>query len=140
MARSKEDDLRLGAENECIVLPQLSRFLNVRLKKHCNEMWAIDFHNEDQTVWAETKRRFCNRATYPDVMVGKNKVDFCTDESKDYYFTWNYDDGFYYIKYDKALFDTFEVRPFQRTSGVGRNDRESNCVFVPTSLLTKIEA
>lgn len=140
MSRTQAEDLAIGAANETVVLPQLARLLNTQLKKHSNEMWAIDFHNEDQTVWAETKRRFCNRATYPDVMVGKNKVDFCTDPSKDYYFSWNYDDGFYYIKYDKTLFDTFEIRPFQRTSGINRRDRETHCVWVPTSLLTKIEA
>ena len=96
----------------------------------------FDFRDEDNTMFIELKTRRNNKDKYPTTMVPHSKI-LKIDPNNTYYFAFKFTDGLYYIKYEKELFDTFEVRVG------GRNDRGlpeyENYVYIPVELLTLIQ-
>jgi hypothetical protein len=129
-------DRALGESNEQTIKTKLQTFLNCELRKTDDPFATLDFSNEDETVWAEAKRRFITHDRYPTVVIGKNKVDFLRAHGGNGVFCWTYNDGDYYIRYDPAVFDTFRVAPFQRLDRGG--DAESLVYHVPITSLTAL--
>jgi hypothetical protein len=88
----------------------------------------------------ELKSRRIRHDKYPTALIGLNKVEACNDENKDYYFVYCYDDGVFYIKYDKETFLKFE-----RNYEYRRGDRSdcynyaSKIVYIPVEKLVKLE-
>ena len=103
-----------------------------------NPYATFDFHNEGKTIYVELKTRFIAHDTYPTALIGANKVRFCSDPNKTYYFVWAYTDGLYYIKYDPTVFEHLECRPFVRHARADYNDVETDHYFIPHTLLTKV--
>ena len=99
----------------------------------------FDYVNDNQTVFVELKSRRIKHNDYDTAIIGLNKVRVaCTDPKKDYYFCFNYTDGLYYIKYDKALFSGFESNTQYLRSE--RNDcfnPAQNIIYVPVERLTR---
>ena len=99
---------------------------------------VFDYKNENSTVYVELKSRRINHNEHSTALIGKNKVDFCTDPNRTYYFVYNYLDGIYYIKYDKAVFDAFYVQQeYMRSQRSGCRNAPSDVVHIPISALTK---
>ena len=134
---TQKEDLQFGEAGELASMPLLETYLNTKLIR-CGGYSLLDFRNENQTVWAELKTRRCSSTQYPTLMVGKNKVDSCRDPSRAYWFAFALTDGLYAIQYDKALFDTFEVRAFQRFGRPDARDREALYVYIPTKHLNRV--
>lgn len=97
--------------------------------------YPFDFRDEDNTIFIELKTRRNNKDKYPTTMVSHSKI-LKIEEGNTYYFAFKFTDGLYYIKYEKELFDTFEIKIG------GRNDRGipeyEDYVYIPVELLTPI--
>jgi hypothetical protein len=136
MKRTQADDLKYGMSMERRTKSRIEQLVGeeIILGGGYN---TFDYHNKTKTVYVELKSRRICHDDYPTAIIGKNKVDFCTDPSKEYYFVYNYNDGIYYIKYDKELFDTFEVkRDYIRGDRIGCPGRANDVVYIPVSHLT----
>ena len=129
---SYKKDYAFGKGNEEKVYKQIINKWGDREIKRTTEKYApYDFYDEKYKY--ELKSRNCNHDTYGTTMIqtyklGKYKL----------YLLFSYNDGLYYIKYKKSLFDTFEVKPFQRKGRDDTNDIKYNCVYIPIEHLKKI--
>lgn len=137
---SKALDLQMGEMNENKNVSTLSGFFKTHLTKDNNKYAIIDWTNQSNTIYVELKSRRIHHNLYPTAVIGLNKVNFCNDLTKNYYFVFAYTDGLYYIKYEKDLFKTFSIEPMKITfrKDVGRNEI-NDVVHIPIKLLIKIE-
>jgi hypothetical protein len=137
---SKKEDIKLGELNETKAIPIISSFLNTTLTKDTNRYATFDFFNDPKTIYVELKSRRIKHDKYETALIGLNKVNWCKDPNINYYFVWLYNDGIYYLKYDKELFRTFRIEKdylIKMRFDVGRFET-SSVVHIPTNLLNKI--
>jgi hypothetical protein len=131
-------DRIFGAAGELNVGATLNRQFNTTLERRGG------FHTFDyggslptgRTIELELKTRRICHDQYPTTMIGRNKIEYCTNPDTDYYFAFNFSDGLYYIKYDKALFATFECRnDFVRSQRSDCYNPVQSVVYIPNHLL-----
>ena len=121
------------------MLQTLDSFLGCRL--HRTEPYhAMDFANSSKTVYVELKTRRIKHDTYPTALIGWNKVQFCSDPTKEYYFVYRYTDGLFYIKYSKEEFGTFETEwEYYRGDRPDCMNASSSVVHIPVERLRRVE-
>jgi hypothetical protein len=136
---SKTQDLKMGEDNEIKNVDLISEFLKTELIKDTNKFSIMDWTNKSNTIYVELKSRRFSYKLYPTTIIGSNKINFCNDPTKNYYFVFSFIDGLYYIKYDKELFKDFVVKNMQINyrKDVGYNEI-NNVVHIPINLLKKI--
>jgi hypothetical protein len=140
MTLAVKDDTNFGLFNEQKHHTVIEKFLGCGLIKAPYMYATLDFWNEKKTLYAEMKSRRIHSTQYDTSIIGKNKIDACkADPSKEYYFFYVYNDGVFYIKYDEALFSTFEVRDYKRFDRSDRREVPKPHYFIPNKLLKKIE-
>lgn len=132
------NDFARGTASEVANHTVIEGLVGSSLVKDPNPYATFDFHNSGKTVYVELKTRFIEHDRYPTALIGANKVRYCTDENKEYYFVWAYTDGLYYVKYDPKVFEHLECRPFCRNARTDYNDVENDHYFIPHTLLTKV--
>jgi hypothetical protein len=136
--RHQKDDLQFGDESEQRHLNQFSTLVGASLTK-TPPFHPMDYTNDGNTIFVELKTRRIRHDQYPTALIGKNKIDFCSDETKTYYFCFCYNDGLYYIKYDPEVFKTFRVEEeYTRTPRYGCVNRPQTLVHIPHSHLTPL--
>jgi hypothetical protein len=135
---SRADDVVLGSDSESRNFLTLQRYLSTTLE-HNGTYAVMDFSNPTKTVYVELKTRRIRHNQYPTALIGKNKIDFCNDASKSYYFVYSYVDGLFAIKYNKALFDTFETSAYKRNDRPDAPAVENTVVYIPYEHLTRVE-
>ena len=130
-------DLAFGTRNEDVIKNQIENIVGTPLIKQGGYS-IMDYTNDIKTIYVELKTRRINHDSYPTAIIGANKVEFCSDPSKNYYFVFCYSDGIYYIKYNDSLFNTF-----QRSDHYYRGER-SDCFnsvqsvyYIPIEALTQ---
>lgn len=135
----RRDDLTFGFASEETNLNTLQTFFGTPLKRQGGYS-TMDYTNEGNTVYVELKTRRVPSSKYPTAIVGCNKVDYCKDANKTYYFVFCYEDGLHYIKYEKELFDTFERdnNYFRGARADCYNPRQS-IIHIPISKLSKVQ-
>jgi len=138
--RHQQEDLAFGNESEQKNLSTLSSFVGRPLQKtpdfHC-----FDYTDNGNTVYLELKTRRLRHNQFPTAIVGKNKVDWCRDPAKTYYFCFCYNDGLYTIRYDPEVFKTFRVQTdYVRSARYGCGNPVQTVVHIPYSHLTRVEA
>jgi hypothetical protein len=139
MRATLADDLAFGTKNEENVWTTIENALGTKLTR-LGGYSPLDYTNEAKTIWAELKTRRIAHNQYPTALIGKNKVDFCDKENVAYYFVYSYNDGLWYIKYDKALFDTFRVEiEYERGWRPDASNAPSAVVHIPVEHLQKLE-
>jgi hypothetical protein len=137
--KSIKEDLTFGKKGEVVAHTQLEELTGGELS-HSGQYAVLDFSNKDKTVYVELKTRRHLRNAYPTTIVGMNKIKFCSDPKKTYYFAFNFLDGLHYIKYDKELFATFGVDlDYWCGYRVGCINRRQQVINIPVSALTKWE-
>ena len=136
---SKAEDLKMGELNESKHINTLCEKFETELIKDTNKFSIMDWSNKNSTIYVELKSRRVNHNTYQTAVVGLNKVNFCNDSTKTYYFAFAYQDGLYYIKYDKDLFKTFSIQHMKISyrKDVGRNEI-NDVIHIPIELLIKL--
>lgn len=134
--RHQKEDLQFGNESEQRNLEAFSTLVGASLQKTAHHYHPFDFTNDANTIFVELKSRRVESKKYPTALIGKNKIEFCSDLSKAYYFCFAYTDGLYYIQYDKKLFDTFRVEEqYYRSPRYGCINRPQTLVHIPSNLL-----
>lgn len=124
-------DQQFGLENELSVLEIIKQqFNDPTICKADSEYSIYDFES-DSGLRFELKTRRCSVDTYPDTMIGMNKLI-----GTDLILLFKFNDGLFYVKYEKEVFDTFRV------SKAGRYDRGKpevkDYIFIPKERLTRI--
>jgi hypothetical protein len=135
--RTQAEDLRFGYTHEQNVLERLQKQFGTTLLRGGN--WdTMDYSNQAKTIFIELKSRRVPHDRYPTAIIGRNKVLWCSDPTKEYYFVYNYEDGLFYIKYDPELFATFEVvTEYQRNRRADARDAPQEVVMIPHRYLTR---
>lgn len=136
--RHQKEDLQFGDASEKENLSVLSNFVAASLVK-TPHFHPMDYTDEGNTIYVELKTRRVRHNQYPTALIGKNKIDFCSDETKNYYFCFCYSDGLYSIKYDPEVFATFRIEEdYYRSPRYGCINRAQTLVHIPHESLTKV--
>jgi hypothetical protein len=131
-------DLAFGITHENTLIPRLQSQFHTELLRGAGKYSRMDYHNPTKTLFIELKSRRIRHDAYPTAIIGLNKVEFCADPAKEYYFVFNYTDGLYYIKYEKELFDTFEIdRNYRRTFRADAYNPIQQVVKIPVQHLRR---
>ena len=136
----QKNDISFGTNSEYMNHQLLEMFLDTTLE-HKGGYCVFDFENPNKTVFVELKSRRIKHDTYDTAIIGLNKIAFSDNvPDAEFWFAFCYLDGLYIIKYDKEVFDTLEVRhDYVRGSRSDTLNKPQSVVFIPISLLTKIE-
>lgn len=134
---SKNEDLAFGLASEATNRRKLEAFFGCGLNKTA-QFDAMDWSNDPKSLFVEMKTRRIRHNQYPTALIGKNKVDFCKKSNADCYFVYVYQDGIYYIKYDEALFATFECAEYERGWREGGIQPKQLFYFIPYQHLSPL--
>ena len=138
MKPTLKDDLAFGTKNEETVWKQIEGMTGCSLSR-LGGYSPLDYTNEAKTVWVELKTRRIKHDAYPTALIGANKVEFCKTPNASYYFVFSYNDGLWYIKYDKELFDSFHLEDgFERSWRPDASNAPQRIVHIPVNHLSKI--
>lgn len=105
-------DYAFGTEAQARLLPRLRAFFGDDLSPTVDQFNHYDF--ESATAVYELKTRRIAHDRYPTTLIGANKVDH--KHAKQQVYIFDFTDGTFYIRYDKATFDTLELAPFVRNA------------------------
>ena len=131
-----DGDLRFGMLNENLALNKLKTLIKDNtLRKTKNTYDIFDFTNSTEDTYIELKSRRCYSYTYPNTMVGLNKVSYANQRpNKKFIFAFKFNDGLFYINHENG--ETYDIK-----TG-GREDRGSpelkNYCYIDSNKLTKI--
>lgn len=132
------NDYSFGINSEIACHDKISKAFNTEFKRN-GGMAVFDFVNPDATVYVDLKTRRIRHDCYPTALIGANKVEFADrDNTKEYHFVYQYEDGLFGIKYDRELFQTFDSRDFQRGSRADYSKSSQKCYFIPHNHLKKL--
>ncbi len=121
MGWSLSEDLKQGSFNEKKVMYWLNKnkYQEDRIIPYKRNFKQVDFKNN--SIIGELKSRNCNLYTYPDTIVGLNKINYLKNkpdtETRDFKFYFLFYDGLYVWDYSE---DEYEVKPFYHKEK-GRN-------------------
>jgi hypothetical protein len=137
--KTQKADIAFGEASEMTNLDVLQTFLDTTLERKGGYA-VFDYENPSKTIFVELKTRRIRHDTYDTALIGFNKVAFCnTINDVDYWFAYCYTDGIFVIKFDKELFDTFEVRhDYRRGARDDCINREQSVVLIPTEHLKRV--
>ena len=94
----KINDLSFGLKKEISEIERIrNRFSNTL--KPTNNFFVFDYVSNECYVELKSRRNKLN--TYPDTMVGKNKIDYAETADRPVYFVFSFINGLYYWKYNK---------------------------------------
>ena len=94
----KLNDLDFGLKKEISEIEKIRNKFSNRLKPTYN-FFVFDYVSPECYVELKSRRNKLN--TYPDTMVGKNKMDYAETADRPVYFVFSFIDGTYYWKYNK---------------------------------------
>ena len=131
----KINDLSFGLKKEISEIERIrNRFSNTL--KPTNNFFVFDYVSNECYVELKSRRNKLN--TYPDTMVGKNKMDYAETADRPVYFVFSFIDGLYYWKYNKEDIQNGNVR----FSVGGRCDRGKaeykDYAYIKTDILEMI--
>lgn len=142
---TQANDLLFGDRKEIEMLPLLRTLPHPNAKelsKRAEAYVTLDYCDPTGKVFVELKSRRITHNRYPTAIVGWNKV--CDAKAKcgrgaTVFFTWSYLDGVYYLRYDPALFDTFQHQnDYQRGERSDCANPSQHIVLIPHTHLTKL--
>jgi hypothetical protein len=136
---TQKNDLAFGEANEMTTHEVLEAFLDTTLERKGGYA-VFDFENPTKTIFVELKSRRIKHDTYDTAIIGLNKIAFCDQvEGVQYWIAFCYVDGIYVIKFDKEVFDGFEVRHnYLRGARSDVYNKPQSVVMIPTNLLVKV--
>ena len=136
MNNQKTQDLALGELKENAIQSVIDKAFKCKTEK-LPPFFPYDFKDLTTNTYFEHKGRRNEYNKYPTTMIGQNKIDFANKHpDNDYVFIYGFSDNNYYIRYDKELFSSFEIKKG------GRFDREGpeikQYLYIPIEHLTKM--
>ena len=103
----KLNDLDFGRNKEISELDKIKKRFSNSLKPSTS-FFVFDYVSKDCYVELKSRRNKSN--TYPDTMVGKNKMDYAETADRPVYFVFSFIDGLYYWKYNQDDIQNGNVR------------------------------
>jgi hypothetical protein len=129
MARSFQDDYNKGLEAQKKLLPILRDFFkDDSIEETQDKFCPYDYIGLNKKL--ELKTRFIKHNQYKTAMLDSNKLSNITEGTK-YYIIYNYQDGIYYIEYNKEQFCKYEQKDFQRTGRSDKTDINKKVLYIP---------
>jgi len=100
MSEQYKKDRKLGLKYEKILLEYLNKnnTHSERVIQRIQQNAQIDYFSESWEI--ELKTRRCFKNSYPDLMMGKNKLRIAEKSKKNVRFYWIFKDGVYYWDYE----------------------------------------
>ena len=126
-----QGDYLFGTANQKKVFPILKTHFGEDLKETTEQYAKYDFYTD--TAYFELKTRKVSKTCYPTTLLTCNKIQAC---NKEQYFIFSFTDELCYIKYDKALFDTFQRNKYSRE---GKVEDMTDYIFIPIDALKSIQ-
>jgi hypothetical protein len=110
MESKRKQDLAFGLKKETEIIDKIKNYWQnevniVNTKEIYNEYCVYDFESESGTSW-EVKSRRVNKTQYYTTILPVHKV---RNTDRDQFFVFNFLNKCCYIKYDKDMFDTFDI-------------------------------
>ena len=133
MSKTFEQDYKFGIENENKIIVDLNLYFKDVISK-TDKFCKYDF--ESNKAIYELKSRNNNYKTFDTTLIPFDKI---LKTTKIQYFIFSFFDGLYYIKYEKDLFDCFDLMPFQRHQRSDYVDMKKLYYYIPVWMLNKIK-
>lgn len=136
MSSQKQKDLKFGEAKENDIQAVINDAFKCKSEK-LPPFHPFDFKDLQANTYYEHKGRRNEYNKYSTTMIGSNKIDFINKHpDNDYVFIFGFTDGNYYIKYNKELFDNFEIKKGGRLDR-GRPEIK-DYLYIPIEQLSKI--
>lgn len=136
--RTFAEDYARGLASESAKKSAIESITGCEMFKAPNTFAPLDFSNDGKTIYAELKTRFIKHDQYDTALISASKIDHCNDPTKEYYFVWAYNDGLFYLKYNKEEWSKFECKDFCRNNTrADYNDRPQRTYYIPYQSLTR---
>ena len=134
----KKVDIKFGLLKENEHFEIIKSVFDTTLEKDNDKYNLFDYIGDE--CYIELKSRRNKHNTYPDTMVGYNKIEFAmrNNNNKKVIFCFSFTDGLFYYKFDKKDI----INKSLRISSGGRCDRGYNeykdYCYIPISMLKPI--
>jgi hypothetical protein len=123
-------DNKRGLIEQTKLLPTIKDFFKKDIVEIKNDKSPYDY--ECSKYCYELKTRTNTKDKYPTTLIGVNKIQ----NEKKTILIFKYTDCLCYIKYKKELFDTFEIKKFDRNV---KSSNKKDYIFIPIEHLKIIE-
>lgn len=124
------EDNRRGLIEQTNLLPKLREYFKKDIVEIDNKLSPFDY--ECSKYYYELKTRTNTLNKYPTTMIGRNKIG----GNKKTKLIFKFTDCLTYIKYNKELFDTFEIKKFDRNN---KEPNKKDYIYIPIEHLIIIE-
>jgi hypothetical protein len=121
------NDFQFGLTGERTVIHRIADFLGTPVALD-GGTGVLDVHSATQC--GEIKSRRYKSTAFNDWMIGLNKIEAMTDESKSYHIFFNLMDGLFAVPYDKERFATLMPEDFKRERNYAY-DKVQSVVYIP---------
>lgn len=136
--RTFKEDYTKGLEEQKKLLPILQDFFkDETIKETTNNFCSYDYIGYNKKL--ELKSRFIKHNQYKTAMIGYNKLPTTESEEK-FIIIYNYQDGIYYIEYNKEQFSKYDKNFFQRVGRSDKIDTNNKVVYIPYQDLKLIKS
>ena len=133
---SYNNDYNFGKMKEAEALSMIQNYFNDDSIYQTTERYnPYDYIGRDAVYDIKSRTNTYNR--YPTTLLKCYHLDK-KPADKDLIFLFYFTDGLYYIKYDKKLFDTFQINELKRGFRVGKVDLHELHLLIPINNLIKI--
>jgi len=127
-------DYEFGRSAEVSVLDTIRRFFNdPTITQSTDKYDRYDYTGAGAKYELKTRRLTRNRFATTMLPLGKLLAENPTGNI----FLFKFNDGLFYIPYDKETFSNFTIAPYCRQDRMGY-DAEQDYIFIPVNLLTQI--
>ena len=125
--------MQTGLSNDKLALTHLCRYFNREIKPTKDVYTRYDFYDKENLYELKTRNNYLN--TFKTTLIAEDKI---LNTRKTQWFIFSFIDKLAYIKYDKDMFKTFEIKSFQRDKRIDYTDNLKNYICIPISALTII--
>ena len=129
-----EKDLKFGLCGEKNIYEKLKTISSSKISKTLNKFAIMDFESADFVIELKTRRIKSN--TYPDIMIGVNKINYIRNSIKRGIIAYQFKDGDYYVEITDDVFNKLRL-DIGGVERAGTNDIKKMCYYIPTNILKK---
>ena len=129
-----EKDLKFGLCGEKNIYEKLKTISSKKIKKTLNKFAVMDFECADFVIELKTRRVKSN--TYPDIMIGVNKINYIRKTKRRGIIAYQFKDGDYYVEITDDVFNKLRL-DIGGVERAGTNDIKKMCYYIPTNILKK---
>ena len=132
-----KNDYAFGIKSEKDLHEKLENHFETKLVRRGGYA-SFDFDNTTNLYLELKTRRICHN-NYPTALVSASKIKVASENPQNtYWICYGFVDGIYGIKYDKELFDTFEIGDYTRGNRTDFKNVVQTICFIPTEHLIRL--